>query len=139
MSREGKDPPNKLPSERGDKMLQEMKGNLLLQISEQKIDMNTMRDDVLVSAANLDVRAEAEDDAWTTVGQFYNDYQESVTKAKDKQHANPEDDLKISELPEQFCDMWNLAQRILAKDATAGGGHNLHRHRWSKLVYKVRS
>ena len=62
---------------------------------------------------------------------------EQRQKAKGKQRADPDDGLKISELPERFHDALNLARRVLAKDAT--GGHNPHKHRWSELLYKVRT
>ena len=61
---------------------------------------------------------------------------EQRQKAKGKQRADPEGDLKISDLPEQFHDAVNLARSVLAKDAT--GGHNSQSHRWSELLYKVR-
>jgi hypothetical protein len=58
-------------------------------------------------------------------------------KAKDEQSTDPEDDLKISDLPEQFHDSLNLVRSALEKDAT--GGHNPHRQRWNKPPYTVRS
>ena len=61
---------------------------------------------------------------------------EQRQKGKGKQRADP-DDLRISELPEQFHDAVNLARTVLAKDAT--GGYNPHSHRWNELLYKVRS
>ena len=61
---------------------------------------------------------------------------EQRQKAKGKQRADPDEDLRISELPEQFHDAVILARSVLAKDAT--GGHNPHSHRWSELLYKVR-
>ncbi len=91
----------------------------------------------------LGVRAQAETDAWTSVGQFYNAYQESVMKeleqrqkAKGKQRADPEEDLRTSELPEELHDAFNLARRVLSKDGS--GGHNVHSHRWNEIIYKVR-
>ena len=60
---------------------------------------------------------------------------EQRQKAKGKQRANPDDDLRISELPEQFHDSVSLARNVLAKDTT--GEHNPHSHRWSELLYKV--
>lgn len=47
-----------------------------------------------------------------------------------KQRTDPEDDPKISELPEQFYDAY-----VLSKGAA--GGHNPHQHRWSDLLYEV--
>jgi hypothetical protein len=58
-------------------------------------------------------------------------------KAKDEQSTDPEDDLKISDLPEQFHDSLNLAWSVLGKDAN--GGHNPHRQRWNEQPYAVRS
>ncbi|KAF8273815.1 Mis12-Mtw1 protein family-domain-containing protein [Lactarius quietus] len=157
-------PTPRLP-EKGSPLFQDLKDNLLLRLAERKIDLNAARDDQPGSAANLGVEvlpneqnvnnrartrlfkdqirlANAEDAAWTAVGQFYNAYQESVMrepeqrqKAKGKQRANPEDNLDVSDLPEEFHDAVNLARRVLAKDAT--GGHNLHSHRWSELLYKT--
>ncbi|KAH8991190.1 Mis12-Mtw1 protein family-domain-containing protein [Lactarius akahatsu] len=162
--REGKDPPSQL-SEKGVKLFQDMKDDLLLLLAERKIDLKGMRSDEPGSATNrgVEVRAneqnvnnrgrttrfndainlaKAEDDAWTAVGQFYNAYQESVMKeleqrqrAKGKQRADPEEDLRISELPEQFHNAVNLARSVLAKDAT--GGHDPHSHRWSELRYQT--
>ncbi|KAH9025471.1 hypothetical protein EDB85DRAFT_2149808 [Lactarius pseudohatsudake] len=162
--REGKDPPSQ-PSEKGVKLFQDMKDDLLLLLAERKIDLKGMRNDEPGSATNrgVEVRAneqnvnnrgrttrfkdairlaKAEDDAWTAVGQFYNAYQESVMKeleqrqkAKGKQRADPEEDLRISELPEQFHNAVNLARSVLAKDAT--GGHDPHSHRWSELRYQT--
>ncbi|KAF8264119.1 hypothetical protein EI94DRAFT_1703504 [Lactarius quietus] len=67
----------------------------------------------------------AEDAAWTAVGQFYNAYQELVMReleqwqnVKGKQCANPEDNLNVSDLPEEFHNAVNLTHRILAKDTT---------------------
>ncbi|KAH9055010.1 Mis12-Mtw1 protein family-domain-containing protein [Lactarius vividus] len=162
--REGKDPPGQL-SEKGVKLFQDMKDDLLLLLAERKIDLKGMRNDEPGSATNrgVEVRAneqnvnnrgrtarfkdaihlaKAEDDAWTAVGQFYNAYQESVMKeleqrqkAKGKQRADPEEDLRISELPERFHNAVNLARSVLAKDAT--GGHDPHSHRWNELRYQT--
>ena len=48
-----------------------------------------------------------------------------------KQRADPEDDPKISQLPEQFYDAYALSK------GAAAGGHNPHQHRWSDLLYEV--
>jgi hypothetical protein len=56
-------------------------------------------------------------------------------KAKGKERADPEDDLEISELPEQFHNSLNLAWSIVGRDTI--GGPNQRRHRWSKLIHKV--
>ena len=55
--REGKDPPSE-PSEKGTKLLQELKDNMLLLLAERKIDMNTTSIDQSGSSANgsLDIR-----------------------------------------------------------------------------------
>jgi kinetochore protein Mis13/DSN1 len=53
--REGKDPPSKQPSEKGAKLFQAMKDDLLLRIAERRIDMNATTDDAPGSAANLGV------------------------------------------------------------------------------------
>jgi kinetochore protein Mis13/DSN1 len=53
--REGKDPPSKQPSEKGAKLFQDMKDDLLLRIAERRIDMNATTDDAPGSAANLGV------------------------------------------------------------------------------------
>jgi kinetochore protein Mis13/DSN1 len=183
--REGKDPPSE-PSEKGKKLLQELKDNVLLLLAERKIDMGARGVDQAGSPANgsLDIRpneqnvnnrarttrfkdeirmcvvlfyfkffhftdilsdgrAKAEDDAWATVAQFYNTYQETVVReleqrqnAKGKRRAAPEEDLRISELSKPFQEASDLALSVLAKDAT--GEHNPHSHRWSELLYKVR-
>ena len=59
----------------------------------------------------MNIRAKAENDAWTAVGNFRNTHQGSVTreleqqqKAKGKQFADPVGDLKTSDLPVQFHD-----------------------------------
>ncbi|KAH9033209.1 hypothetical protein EDB83DRAFT_2418538 [Lactarius deliciosus] len=139
------------------KLFQDMKDDLLLLLAERKIDLKGMRNDEPGSAANrgVEVRAneqnvnnrgrttrfkdaihlaKAEDDAWTAVGQFYNAYQESVMKeleqrqkAKGKQRADPEEDLRISELPEQF----HNARRMQRADMIRTG------HRWSELRYQT--
>jgi len=49
--REGKDPPNE-PSEKGAKLLQELKDDVLRLLAERKIDMNVMAADQPGSAAN---------------------------------------------------------------------------------------
>jgi kinetochore protein Mis13/DSN1 len=49
--REGKDPPSE-PSEKGAKLLQELKDNMLLLLAERKIDMNVTAADQPGSAAN---------------------------------------------------------------------------------------
>lgn len=49
--REGKDPPSK-PSEKGMKLLQELKDDVLLLLAERKVDLNGMATDQLGSAAN---------------------------------------------------------------------------------------
>ncbi|KAI0298027.1 Mis12-Mtw1 protein family-domain-containing protein [Multifurca ochricompacta] len=163
--REGKDPPSQ-PSEKGSKLLQELKDDVLLLLAERKVDMNVMAIGQPGSAANgaADVRvneqnvnnrtrtarfkdeiriAKAEDDAWSAVAQFYNAYQEPVVreleqrqKAKGKQRADPEGDLRISELPTQFQEASNLALSVLARDATTGG-HSPNSHQWSELLYKT--
>ncbi len=56
--REGKDPPSQ-PSEKGVKMFQDMKDDLLLLLAERKIDMNAMRNDQQGSAANQGVEVRA--------------------------------------------------------------------------------
>lgn len=91
-----------------------------------------------------DGRAKSEDDAWASVAQFYNSYQETVVKeleqrqnAKGKRRAAPEDDLRTSELPRPFQEASDLALSVLAKDAA--GEHDPHSHRWSELRHKVRS
>jgi len=91
----------------------------------------------------LDGRAKAEDDAWGSVAQFYNSYQETVVKgleqrqnAKGKRRAEPGDHLRISELSKPFQEASDLALSVLAKDAA--GEHDPHSHRWSELRYKVR-
>lgn len=56
-------------------------------------------------------------------------------KAKGKERADPEDDLEISELPEQFHNSLNLAWSIVGRDTI--GGPNQRRHRWSKLIHKT--
>lgn len=91
-----------------------------------------------------DGRAKSEDDAWASVAQFYNSYQETVLReleqrqnAKGKRRAAPEDDLRISELPKPFQGASDLALSVLAKDAA--GEHDPHSHRWSELRRKVRS
>ncbi|KAH9990703.1 Mis12-Mtw1 protein family-domain-containing protein, partial [Russula vinacea] len=162
--REGKDPPSE-PSEKGKKLLQELKDNVLLLLAERKIDMGARGVDQAGSPANgsLDIRpneqnvnnrarttrfkdeiriAKAEDDAWATVAQFYNTYQETVVReleqrqnAKGKRRAAPEEDLRISELSKPFQEASDLALSVLAKDAT--GEHNPHSHRWSELLYKT--
>jgi len=91
----------------------------------------------------LNGRAKAEDDAWASVAQFYNSYQETVVreleqrqKAKGKRRAAPEDDLRVSELSKSFQEASDLALSVLAKDAA--GEHDPHSHRWSELRHKVR-
>jgi hypothetical protein len=56
--REGKDPPDP-PSEKGMKLLQELKDDVLLLLAERKVDMNVMATDQPGSTANgsVDVRA----------------------------------------------------------------------------------
>jgi hypothetical protein len=91
-----------------------------------------------------DGRAKSEDDAWASVAQFYNTYQETVVRgleqrqnAKGKRRAVPEDDLRTSELSKPFQEASDLALSVLAKDSA--GEHDPHSHRWSELRYKVRS
>ncbi|KAH9957111.1 Mis12-Mtw1 protein family-domain-containing protein [Russula dissimulans] len=161
--REGKDPPSE-PSEKGAKLLQELKDNMLLLLAERKIDMNVTAADQPGSAANGayipaneqnvnnrarttrfkdEIRiAKAEDEAWAAVSQYYNAYQEAAVreleqrqKAKGKRRAVPEEDLRISELPKPLQEASDLALSILAKDST--GEHNPHSHRWSELRYKT--
>ncbi|KAI9511914.1 Mis12-Mtw1 protein family-domain-containing protein [Russula earlei] len=161
--REGKDPPSE-PSEEGIKLLQELKEDVLLLLAERKIDMNVTAIDRAGSPENgVDVRpneqnvnnrarttrfkdeiriAKAEDDAWASVAQFYNSYQETVVreldqrqKAKGKRRARPEEGLRISELPKPLQEASDLALSVLAKDAT--GKYNAHNHRWSELRHKV--
>jgi hypothetical protein len=91
-----------------------------------------------------DGRAKSEDDAWGSVAQFYNSYQETVVReleqrhnAKGKRRAAPEDDLRTSELSRPFQEASDLALSVLAKDAA--GEHDPHSHRWSELRHKVRS
>jgi hypothetical protein len=55
----------------------------------------------------LDDRAKAEGDVWAAATKFYNTYQETVVReleqrqeAKGKRRAGPEEDLRVSELPE---------------------------------------
>jgi kinetochore protein Mis13/DSN1 len=57
-AREGKDPPSQ-PSEKGMKLLQEVKDDVLLLLAEQKLDMKVMTADQPGSVANgtVDVRA----------------------------------------------------------------------------------
>ncbi|KAI0248866.1 Mis12-Mtw1 protein family-domain-containing protein [Lactifluus subvellereus] len=161
---EGKDPPSQ-PSEKGMKLLQELKDDVLLLMAERKVDLNVMATDQSGSAPNEggDVRpneqnvnnrartvrfkdeirtAKAEDDAWAAVTQFYNAYQETVAreleqrqKAKGKRRAHPGEDLRVSELPKQFQEASDLALSVLAKDAT--GEHNPHSYRWNELLYKT--
>lgn len=56
--REGKDPPSE-PSEKGTKLLQELKDNVLLSLAERKIDMNATSVDQPGSSTirGLDIRA----------------------------------------------------------------------------------
>ena len=91
-----------------------------------------------------DGRAKSEDDAWASVAQYYNSYQETVVReleqrqnAKGKHRAAPEDDLRTSELSKPFQEASDLALSVLAKDAA--GEHDPHSHRWSELRHKVRS
>ena len=78
-----------------------------------------------------DGRAKSEDDAWASVAQFYNSYQETVVRGleqrqndKGERRAAPEDDLRTSELSRQFQEASDLALRILAKDTA--GEHDPH-------------
>ena len=183
--REGKDPPGE-PSEKGIKLLQGLKDNVLRLLAERKIDLNATSTDRPGSPANgsLDIRpneqnvnnrarttrfkdeirmyviltlffchfanidsdgrAKSEDDAWASVAQFYNSYQETVVRgleqrqnAKGKRRAVPEEDLRTSELSKPFQEASDLALSVLAKDAA--GEHDPHSHRWSDLRHKVRS
>lgn len=56
--REGKDPPSE-PTEKGTKLLQELKDNVLLLLAERKIDMNVMATNPSGSPSNgsTDIRA----------------------------------------------------------------------------------
>ncbi|KAI0289721.1 Mis12-Mtw1 protein family-domain-containing protein [Russula brevipes] len=161
--REGKDPPSE-PSEKGLKLLQDLKDNVLLSLAERKVDMSATAIDRAGSPANgsVDIRpneqnvnnrarttrfkdeirvAKAEDDAWAAVAQFYNAYQETVVreleqrqKGKGKRRAT-EEDLRTSELPKPFQEASHLASSILAKDTT--GEHNPHSHRWGELLHQT--
>lgn len=162
--REGKDPPSE-PSEKGAKLLQGLKDNVLRLLAERKIDLNATSVDRPGSPANgsLDIRpneqnvnnrarttrfkdeiriAKSEDDAWASVAQFYNSYQETVVReleqrqnAKGKRRAAPEDDLRTSELSRPFQEASDLALSVLAKDTA--GEHDPHSHRWSELRHQT--
>ncbi len=182
--REGKDPPSE-PSEKGAKLLQGLKDNVLRLLAERKIYLNAtsidrpgsptngsldvrpneqnvnnrarttrFKDEIRMyviliffshfADINSDGRAKSEDDAWASVAQFYNSYQETVVRgleqrqnAKGKRRAAPEDDLRTSELSKPFQEAGDLALSVLAKDAA--GEHDPHSHRWSELRHKVRS
>ncbi|KAN0132373.1 hypothetical protein V8E53_009799 [Lactarius tabidus] len=89
------------PSEEGTKLFRVLMGDLLLRISERKIDMTIMRDGQPESATNRSMEvvpieqnvskrshaalfkyqtllAKAGDDAWTVIVHFYNPYPESI-------------------------------------------------------------
>ncbi|KAI0260444.1 hypothetical protein BC834DRAFT_1044616 [Gloeopeniophorella convolvens] len=160
--REGKDPPSQ-PSEQGVKLLQDLRDDVMLLLAERKIEVNVMGAFQPESSGSADVRAneqnvrnrartarfkdeirlaKAEDDAWAATAHFYNSYQEPVLreleqrqKAKGKQRADPEEGLRISDLPKQFRGASDLALSVLARDAS--GEHNPLTHRWSELLYRT--
>ena len=95
----------------------------------------------LFADIDSDSRAKSEDDAWASVTQFYNSYQETVVRRleqrqndKRERRAAPEDDLRTSELSRPF-----RGKRSCIEGLGEAGEHDPHSHRWNELRHKVRS